>query len=83
MIFKISYCRNAKNDGTQILLLLESFNHTCNNSIFRLEAYPFHCSIAVAEQLRENDRTMRKTQRDLTRDRGQLEKEEKRIVSLS
>lgn len=49
----------------------------------RLEANPFHSSIAVAEQLRENDRTMRKTQRDLTRDRGQLEKEEKRIVSLS
>lgn len=33
----------------------------------------------VQEQLRENDRTVRKTQRDLTRDRGQLEKEEKRI----
>ena len=41
----------------------------------------FHLFIDIAEQIRQNDRVIRKGQRDLTRERNDLERQEKKIVS--
>ena len=35
---------------------------------------------SFSEQVRQNDRLLRRQQRDLERDRGSLEKEEKKLV---
>jgi len=36
----------------------------------------------MAEQMRKNDRVLRKTQRDVERERGDLERQEKKLVSI-
>ena len=36
----------------------------------------------VSEQMRQTERTVKRSQRDLERDRNQLEREEKKIVNI-